>query len=69
VLTVVVKLKSNRSDINNQFCLEGTTPAFPLDFQFYHLVLLIDMQIYDSTIKFNLLHATAYGQSKPHDVA
>jgi len=71
VLTVV-KLKRNRSDIN-EFCLEVTTPAFPLDFQFHHLALLIDTQIYDSTIKFNLAHPTAYfskpyGQSKPHDV-
>ena len=57
----------------NEFCLNVITPAFPLDFQFYHLALLTDTQIYDSTIKFNLAHATAYfsklyGQSKPHDV-
>jgi len=72
VLTVAVKLKSNRSDIN-EFCLEVTTAAFPLDFQFYHLVLITNTKIYDPTIKFNLAHATAYfsklyGQSKPHGV-
>lgn len=72
MLKVVVKLKSNRSDIN-EFCLDVTTPAFPLDFRFHHLVFLLDTHIYEPTVKFNLAHATAYfsklyGQSKLHDV-